>query len=66
MSLIFYFCVFMTLIYVPFDLFLKPVAVDREVWFGFALTGWWAKALFMTVWCPDSRSVESNCGIPRG
>ena len=20
-------------------------------------------ALFMTVWCPDSRSVESNCGI---
>ena len=24
------------------------------------------KALFMTVWCPDSRSVESNCGIPRG
>ena len=25
-----------------------------------------AKALFMTVWCPDSRSVESNCGIPRG
>ena len=23
------------------------------------------KALFMTVWCPDSRSVESNCGIPR-
>ena len=25
-----------------------------------------SKALFMTVWCPDSRSVESNCGIPRG
>ena len=24
------------------------------------------KALFMTVWCPDSRSVGSNCGIPRG
>ena len=24
------------------------------------------KALFMTVWCPDSRSVESNCGIPLG
>ena len=23
------------------------------------------KALFMTVWCPDSRSVESNCGILR-
>ena len=25
-----------------------------------------SKALFMTVWCPDSRSVESNYGIPRG
>ena len=24
------------------------------------------KALFMTVWCPNSRSVESNGGIPRG
>ena len=24
------------------------------------------KALFMTVWCPSSRSVESNYGIPRG
>ena len=30
--------------------------------FAFRIT----KALFMTVWCPDSRSVESNCGIPRG
>ena len=31
-----------------------------------ALQGRVIKALFMTVWCPDSRSVESNCGIPRG
>ena len=44
MSLIFYFCVYMTLIYMPFDLFWKPVAEDAEVWFGFVLTGWWAKA----------------------
>jgi len=28
----------------PFDLFLKPVADDEEIWFGFTLTGWWAKA----------------------
>ena len=27
-----------------FDLFLKPVAEDHEIWFGFSLTGWWAKA----------------------
>ena len=28
----------------PFDLFLKPVADDEEIWFGFTLTGWYAKA----------------------
>ncbi len=44
MNLIFYFCVYMTVLYLPFDLFWKPVAADHEIWFGFALTGWWAKA----------------------
>jgi len=44
MCLMFYFCVYMTFFYLPFDLFLKPVAHDHEIWFGFALTGWWAKA----------------------
>jgi len=34
----------MTFIYMPFDFFLKPVADDEEIWFGFTLTGWWAKA----------------------
>ena len=28
----------------PFDMFYKPVADDHEIWFGFTLTGWWAKA----------------------
>ena len=40
----FYFCVYMAVFYMPFDLFWKPVAVDHEIWFWFALTGWWAKA----------------------
>ncbi|MEM7098233.1 MAG: hypothetical protein AAF541_08245 [Pseudomonadota bacterium] len=44
MNLIFYFCVYMTIIYMPFDLFYKPVAEDEEIWFGFTLYGWWAKA----------------------
>jgi hypothetical protein len=44
MNLIFYFCVYMTFLYMPFDFFLKPVQVDHEIWFGIALTGWWAKA----------------------
>ena len=44
MTLIWAFCLYMTFIYLPFDLFLKPVAGDEEVWFGFVLTGWAAKA----------------------
>ena len=44
MNLIFYFCIYMTFIYMPFDFLLKPVEQDQEVWFGFTLTGWWAKA----------------------
>jgi len=44
MQLLLGFCLFMTLVYMPFDLFLKPVAEDQEVWFGFMLTGWAAKA----------------------
>ena len=43
MNLLFYFCVYMTFLYMPFDLFYKPIADDHEIWFGFALTGWWAK-----------------------
>ena len=44
MNLLFVFCLYMTFVYIPFDLFLKPVAADQEVWFGFTLHGWWAKA----------------------
>ncbi len=44
MNLLFGFCVYMTFVYMPFDMFLKPVAEDEEVWFGFTLRGWWAKA----------------------
>ena len=35
----------MALIYVPWDFFVKPVAEDHEVWFGFTFTGVWAKWL---------------------
>lgn len=38
------FCFYMTFIYMPFDMFIKPVAEDQEVWFGILLTGWAAKA----------------------
>jgi hypothetical protein len=47
---VFVFCLYMTFVYVPFDLFWKPVEHDVEVWFGFALHGWWAKATAPLHW----------------
>ena len=44
------FCAFMTFIYVPWDLLLKPVSEDQEVWFGFMFTGWAAKATAIPHW----------------
>lgn len=38
------FCAFMTFVYTPWDMLMKPVAEDQEVWFGLLLSGWWAKA----------------------
>ena len=35
---------FMAVIYVPWDLLVKPVVGDEEVWFGIVLHGWAAKA----------------------
>jgi len=44
MNLCMLFCFYMAFIYMPFDIFVKPVAEDQEVWFGIVLTGWYAKA----------------------
>ena len=44
MNALMLFCFYMTFIYMPFDIFFKPVNEDEEVWFGFVLHGWWAKA----------------------
>ena len=48
MSLIWYFCLYMTFLYMPFDmiikLFTQPVQQWEEIWFGFTLRGWAAKA----------------------
>jgi len=38
------FTAFMAFVYTPWDLLWKPVAEDQEVWFGFLLRGWAAKA----------------------
>lgn len=44
MNLLMLFCGYMTFFYLPWDLLVKPVASDQEVWFGLMLTGWAAKA----------------------
>lgn len=44
------FCAFMTFIYLPWDIFLKPLAEDQEVWFGVMFTGWWAKITAFGHW----------------
>ncbi len=44
MNLLMAFSAFMAVVYMPWDMFVKPMAVDEEVWFGFILHGPWAKA----------------------
>ncbi len=44
------FCLYMTFVYVPWDLFVKPVAKDEEVWFGILFHGWSAKLLAIPHW----------------
>jgi short-subunit dehydrogenase len=44
------FCLYMTVIYVPWDLFVKPVARDQEVWFGILFHGFSAKLLAIPHW----------------
>jgi hypothetical protein len=34
----------------PWDIFIKPLAVDQEVWFGVLFTGWAAKAGALLHW----------------
>lgn len=50
MNALLFFCVFMAAIYVPWDIFLKPVAVDREIWFGITFHGWAAKLAALPHW----------------
>ena len=50
MNAMFVFCLYMTFVYLPFDLFWKPVERDEDVWFGVVLHGWWAKATAPLHW----------------
>ena len=43
MNALMLFAAFQVFIYSPYDLLLKPLATDKDVWFGIMLTGWAAK-----------------------
>jgi len=44
------FSAFMAFVYCPWDIFVKPAAVDEEVWFGVRFHGGWAKLLALPHW----------------
>jgi len=50
MNALLLFCAYMAVIYLPWDIFVKPVEVDEEVWFGLMFTGWAAKLLAIPHW----------------
>ena len=50
MNVLMLFCAYMTFVYVPWDLFVKPAAIDEEVWFGVRFHGAWAKVLAVPHW----------------
>jgi hypothetical protein len=50
MSATMVFCAFMAFVYMPWDIFLKPVAADQEVWFGILFQGFWAKVFAIPHW----------------
>ncbi len=50
MNAVMVFCAWMTFVYVPWDLFIKPVEADEEVWFGLLFHGAAAKWLAIPHW----------------
>ena len=50
MNAVMVFCAYMTFVYMPFDVFIKPVERDAEVWFGILFTGMTAKWLALPHW----------------
>jgi len=50
MSMMMVFCAFMAFVYMPWDIFIKPMDVDVEVWFGVPFRGFWAKVTAFGHW----------------
>lgn len=50
MNLLLFFTAYMAFVYLPWDLLVKPVAIDEEVWFGVRFHGAWAKVMEIPHW----------------
>ncbi len=50
MNALLVFCGWMAFVYMPWDIFWKPVEADQEVWFGILFTGWAAKVMALPHW----------------
>jgi len=50
MNALMVFSAYMAFVYMPWDLFVKPVEVDEEVWFGVIFYGWTAKFTGLFHW----------------
>jgi len=50
MNALLLFCAFMAFVYCPWDILVKPAAMDEEVWFGVRFHGAWAKLLAIPHW----------------
>ncbi|MBW2231367.1 MAG: SDR family NAD(P)-dependent oxidoreductase [Deltaproteobacteria bacterium] len=57
MNAVMVFCAWMAFVYMPWDIFWKPVSQDQEVWFGIIFTGWSAKLLAVPHWIVYSAAV---------
>ena len=63
MNALLLFCAYMALVYLPWDLFSKPVAVDEEVWFGVRFHGLWAKLLELPHWAVYAAGMVGFWGM---
>ncbi len=50
MNALMVFCAFMAAVYLPWDIFAKPVASNEEVWLGIVFHGWAAKIAALPHW----------------
>ena len=50
MNVLMVFSAWMAFVYVPWDIFIKAVEHDQEVWFGIVFEGWAAKLMALPHW----------------